>query len=649
MLQVQTTDRHSSRIEALRRSGLLTRSHKGEFEHLTTHVRDVLDVPVAIVTLVDEDRQVFAGHSGLPSPWDARGETPMTHSFCQHVVDRNATLNVCDANLDPLVRDNHAIFDIGVVAYLGVPLALPDGEVVGALAAIDTAPRVWTDADERRLHSIARTVEKEMAVRISEARWRSLFEGLHEGFILGRVVRDEAGRIVDWLYEEVNSAWHDLTGVPHGSVVGRTIREVFPGIEDEWIDEFADVVRTGTPARFTRQVGTLGRWYDGVAQAIGSDRFTVIFLEVTDRIEQERRQNALLKLGDDLRNLSTIDDIVAAASECVASGIEADRVGFGSVDERSETVEIRPHWIAAGMTSIAGLHDFRSFGSFIDELKRGETVAIADVETDCRTAGAAGAFSAIQIRSLLNLPILEAGRIVLVVFAHRRNVLAWTESELRFVRQVGDRTQAAIGRLRAEEGQRVLNQELAHRMKNSLAMVQAIATQTLRQARTMDEGREAITSRLSALARAQDILTRTDFTEANVREVVDAAMAPHRSSQVHIEAYDDRITLTAQQALGLSLAIHELATNAAKYGALSCLEGSVTMSWGETDKAFYFKWIEEGGPTVAPPERRGFGSKLIERIVASYFDGEGRLDFDPAGIRFTLTGAPKAVETAAQA
>ncbi|GJE79532.1 PAS domain-containing sensor histidine kinase [Methylorubrum thiocyanatum] len=192
----------------------------------------------------------------------------------------------------------------------------------------------------------------------------------------------------------------------------------------------------------------------------------------------------------------------------------------------------------------------------------------------------------------------------------------------------------------AEEARAVLAQELAHRMKNSMAMVQAIVTQTLRQARSMDEARAAVGQRLSALGRAQDILTRSNFTEADIHDVVEAAIAPHRVAEDRIVWAGPHLVLTSQQALGLSLATHELATNAAKYGALANETGRVSMTWRVEDGAFAFDWIETGGPPVTPPAGRGFGSKLIERIVASYFDGEGRLDFDPAGIRFRLTGVP---------
>lgn len=158
----------------------------------------------------------------------------------------------------------------------------------------------------------------------------------------------------------------------------------------------------------------------------------------------------------------------------------------------------------------------------------------------------------------------------------------------------------------AEEARAVLAQELAHRMKNSMAMVQAIVTQTLRQARSMDEARAAVGQRLSALGRAQDILTRSNFTEADIHDVVEAAIAPHRVAEDRIVWAGPHLVLTSQQALGLSLATHELATNAAKYGALANETGRVSMTWRVEDGAFAFDWIETGGRPS--PRRRAVAS-----------------------------------------
>ncbi|MBM6581708.1 PAS domain-containing protein [Microvirga sp. BT689] len=113
--------------------------------------------------------------------------------------------------------------------------------------------------------------------------WRSLFERLHEGALIGEVVRDPDGRITDWRYLEVNPAWEELVGISREAAVGHTLRETIPGIEGEWVDEFAHVVETGQPVTFTRQVGVLNRWYEGHAFHIGAERFAVLFLEITER------------------------------------------------------------------------------------------------------------------------------------------------------------------------------------------------------------------------------------------------------------------------------------------------------------------------------------------------------------------------------
>ncbi len=196
-----------------------------------------------------------------------------------------------------------------------------------------------------------------------------------------------------------------------------------------------------------------------------------------------------------------------------------------------------------------------------------------------------------------------------------------------------------------------VTREMAHRMKNTLAIVQAIVTQTFRQVSTIEAGREAIAGRLIALARAQDILTVEGGSEARVNEVVETALAPHRMGDGRFSISGPAVTVTAAQGLGLSLAIHELATNAMKYGALSTPGGLIAIAWalpGPGPETFRFEWTESGGPTVAQPTRTGFGSRLVERIVAPYFDGVAKLSYEPAGVRFRLDGEVPARVTDAQ-
>lgn len=165
------------RLEALRRAELLDTPPEEAFERLTRMATAILGVPVSLVSLVDEHRQFFKSARGLPEPWASARQTPLTHSFCQHVVSRAEPLVVADSRLDPLVRDNAAIGDLGVIAYAGVPIESVEGEVIGSLCAIDSRPRQWTPEELtilRELASLARTeLDLRRALRATDAAARA--------------------------------------------------------------------------------------------------------------------------------------------------------------------------------------------------------------------------------------------------------------------------------------------------------------------------------------------------------------------------------------------------------------------------------------------------------------------------------------------
>jgi two-component sensor histidine kinase len=203
-----------------------------------------------------------------------------------------------------------------------------------------------------------------------------------------------------------------------------------------------------------------------------------------------------------------------------------------------------------------------------------------------------------------------------------------------------ERSNAALrAQQEAERQQRILQRELAHRMKNTLAMVQAIVIQSLRRANDLRLAERLISERIAALGRAHEILTTADWQGADIQDVVGAAIEPHSDRPDRFVANGQSIPLTAQQAIGLSLAIHELSTNAVKYGALSSEHGRIRLDWSVArDGLFKFKWIEQGGPPTHVPDGKGFGSELTTRVVPIYFDGEASVDFHPEGLVYTLSG-----------
>ncbi|KQT54088.1 hypothetical protein ASG43_00150 [Aureimonas sp. Leaf454] len=194
-------------------------------------------------------------------------------------------------------------------------------------------------------------------------------------------------------------------------------------------------------------------------------------------------------------------------------------------------------------------------------------------------------------------------------------------------------------RREADRRQRVLQRELAHRMKNTLTMVQAVVTQSLRNASSLDEAAHLAGERIQALSRAQDMLTESNWETAEIGTVVSAAISPHVDGGKRFEIIGPSVQLTAQQGMGLALAIHELATNAAKYGALSNEGGRIRVAWALDDCGrFRFDWSESEGPAVIVPVRRGFGTRLTERVVPTYFEGTAVLCYDATGVRYELEG-----------
>jgi GAF domain-containing protein len=156
------------RLAALQRSTLLDPQPEDSFDRLARVAAKVVGAPVALVTAVDKDRQFFKSCLGLPEPWATSRETPLSHSFCQHVVAERAPVIVTDARQDSRFIDNLAIRDLGVVAYLGIPLITAQGQAIGTLCVIDHHPRIWTDEEIGFVSDLAAAVVTEITLRMAE-------------------------------------------------------------------------------------------------------------------------------------------------------------------------------------------------------------------------------------------------------------------------------------------------------------------------------------------------------------------------------------------------------------------------------------------------------------------------------------------------
>ncbi len=291
----------------------------------------------------------------------------------------------------------------------------------------------------------------DQALALSEARYGALFAAMATGFCVIEMKFDAADRPVDYRIVEGNKAFEEMTGLV--DPYGRWVSEIAPGLEQHWFDLYGGVARTGEPVRFENPADIFGRWYDVQALRIGQPgawQVAILFNNITERKQSETRQNALLELNDAIRDLTDAGDIAQASAEVLAKTMGVSRAGYGTVDTGAETITIARDFNQPGVSSIAGVLSFRDYGSYIEDIKRGETVAIDDVARDPRTADTAEALRAINAGSFVNMPLMEQGRVVAMVFVNHATPRHYTDSDLRLMREVAERVRTATERARSE-------------------------------------------------------------------------------------------------------------------------------------------------------------------------------------------------------
>lgn len=192
-------------------------------------------------------------------------------------------------------------------------------------------------------------------------------------------------------------------------------------------------------------------------------------------------------------------------------------------------------------------------------------------------------------------------------------------------------------RKRAEEQRDLLVNELEHRVKNTLATVQSIASQSFRAAGIDPDTLRTFDARLIALGNVHAVLTRQSWDAASLHDVVRSALNPHSvPGRERFSIDGPALEVGPKCAVAFSMAVHELATNAIKYGALSSDAGHVHITWSAADDRFRWEWRESGGPPVARPKQTGFGSRMIERALALQLSGKVKIDYAPSGLVCTI-------------
>ena len=270
-------------------------------------------------------------------------------------------------------------------------------------------------------------------------------------------------------------------------------------------------------------------------------------------------------------------------------------------------------------------------------MQSGGPLWISDTDSDPnfprKSRGFLGAFG---------FPLKHDGKIVAILEFFSQSKAPPEPEMLLTVRALGEQVGRVFERKRTQDQQQLLVRELNHRVKNILSVVQAIAQQTFRRANSIDDAYTSFRGRLMAVARAQDILVSEKLRNATLEDVIKGALRGSGLAEDRVTMNGPSLVVSARNAVSVSLGIHELCTNAFKYGSLSVESGSVSVTWGEAisdgNPQFVFEWREKDGPPVVPPHNKGFGTNLLERGLAAELGGKINIEYDAAGLicRFSI-------------
>jgi PAS domain S-box-containing protein len=508
---------------------------------------------------------------------------------------------------------------INARSALAVPL-LKDQTLTAILYMHSADPRVWSTDDLSMAEDVAErtwtAVEKaraEISLRETDARFRLIAESLPA---LVWILNPR----VELTY--TNERWVTFSGLSPEEALGHSwMAAIHPDDMTRMQAELVPVVTQHTPytteARYRSHEG-IYRWHliQGAPIHTPLGEF-----------------KGWVGTSVDIHDLKETEDALRKSDEQLRLALQAAKMGNWSWDSATNVIKQSDQ-----ATEILGLPS----GSMITPEELQKRVHPADLSrmieaTD--TAMASGLPYSVQYR----------------MRRFNDNAIIWVASQGQGTVSE-DGTIVSTGILQditeskqAEERQQLLIRELHHRVKNTLATVQAIVGSTARTASSIDEFYQGFVGRIVSLARTHNLLTEDLWQKAALEDLIKTELGPYEDgARNRIAVEGPHVELPSEAAVPIGMAIHELTTNAAKHGALSTFGGQVEVRWrvepGEGRQVLHFSWSEHGGPKVNEPTRQGFGSRLLQRVLATQLQADVSMNFPEEGLRFTMTlpipGAP---------
>ncbi|MBK1658304.1 PAS domain-containing protein [Paracraurococcus ruber] len=616
-----------ARLRALDSYQVLDTPPERAFDDVVTLAAQICAAPVALVSLVAEDRQFFKAEVGLGVRY-----TPLDQSICAHAILRPGLFVVPDTTQDPRFRDNPLVTGSPHLRfYAGALLETPEGLPLGTLCVLDHVPRPegLTAQQGFALQVLARQVMSQLELRRAlQAREESAAR-LAESERQFRILADSMPQMVwatrpDGFHDYYNRRWYEFTGVPDGSTDGEAWNGMFhPEDQARARSRWQHSLETGEPYeieyRLRRHDGVF-RWTLGRALPVRDPQGRIIrwFGTCTD-IEEQKQTGEKLRLSEERLRLAL------SASEMVGTwvwDVAANRITADPGYAR--LFSVTPEAVAEGLpieTLLPALHP---------EDRPATEAAIARA-----LAGEQDGLFEAEYRVLLQ------GGETRWVAARGRCERDAEGRPTRFPGVVVDVTERRL----AEEAKELLARELSHRIKNIFTVVGGmVSISAMGAAAEVRNFAGALRRRLNALAAAHDYVrphspeSRPVDPETTLHGLLGKLLAPYGEvGSARVSLLGDDAPIGVRAATSLALILHELATNAAKYGALKGTEGRVTITGKRHDAHLALTWEERGGPAVeGPPTRRGFGTVLAERGAITQLGGSIAHDWARDGLTLRL-------------